>query len=78
MPTLSTGPGGLLDLATYPVDDLASPAARALIEHGRAALADEGVCILPGFLTQTAVEVLVSECTALSPVAHRSDVRGTP
>ena len=62
----------LVDTDRY---DLASP---ALHESCHRAFADEGVCVLPGFLRADALVALVTEADALAPLAHRSHARGTP
>lgn len=38
----------------------------------------DGVCVLPGFLGDDAVEVLRRECDRLAPVAHRSSTTASP
>ncbi len=49
-----------------------------MIADGNAALRDEGVCILPGFLRADVVESLIAECEELAPLGHHSEVSGTP
>jgi len=69
--TLRT-PDAAVDLERYPLDD------PDLIARAHRAFADEGVCVLPGFLRAEAVAELIAECEALAPLAHRSHVHGTP
>jgi hypothetical protein len=65
-------PAQLIDLATYPVHDLRSSAAQALIARCRAQLDARGACELPGFLTAAATARMVREADALVPVAHHA------
>jgi len=71
-------PDTLVDLARYPVHDLASPAARSLVARARASLADKGVAILPGFATGAAIDAIAKEADRLETRAHLEDVWGTP
>ena len=65
-------PSDLVDTERYRFDD------PDLIAAAHRQFVDEGVCILPGFLRPDTVAVLVAECDALAPSAHRSRVEGTP
>jgi hypothetical protein len=72
-------PESLIDLERYPVNDLASPAARAAIAAGRKSLAERGAAILPGFVRPEALEAMVKATEALRPRAFLEDVAvGTP
>jgi len=62
----------LVDLRHYPIDALASPAARALIAECRRQLAATGACLLPGFLTEAALAAMAAEAQALVHRAHRT------
>ncbi|HEY0389414.1 MAG TPA: hypothetical protein VGC71_13315 [Gaiellales bacterium] len=62
-----------LDLDRYPIDDLARPKARELVERCRARLAADGVCLLPGFLTAEAVDSTAREIEAEVPEAFRKE-----
>ncbi len=62
----------LVDLDRYDLDD------PTLHEACHRQLADEGVCILPGFLRADVIGGLVAECDELAPAGHRSKVQGTP
>ena len=62
----------LVDTDRYPLDD------PALTDAAHRQFADEGVCILPGFIRPEWVPALVAEGDRLAPLAHRSVVRGTP
>ncbi len=57
----------LIDLDRYPIKDLRSGAAGALIEHGRTELDDLGALALPGFIRADALTKLVAETTPLLP-----------
>jgi len=62
----------LVDLDRYPFDDA------HLVERCRHEFITDGVCVLPGFLRAAQLPALVAECDALAPLAHRSQVAGTP
>jgi hypothetical protein len=66
----------LVDLARYPVTDPGGAGAAA-VAIAAEALRDQGVAILPGFLTAHGVARLVTEGLALAPLAHHSAVEGT-
>jgi hypothetical protein len=51
---------------------------RHSIDACRSQLAETGVCIVPGFVPDDWMAKLVAECDALAPLAHLSDVVGTP
>ena len=65
-------PDDLVDSARYRFDDA------DLIARSHRQFADDGVCILPGFLHEDAVDALVAEADALAPLAHRAHSRSTP
>jgi hypothetical protein len=67
----------LVDRTRYPVDALASPDGRALVDVCRAQLAADGACELPGFSSAMATKQLAHEASALAPLAHHSRVEGT-
>jgi hypothetical protein len=69
--------GDIIDRARYPLTDLGSPAAGAVVDQARAQLAGTGAVELPGFLTAEGVGALVSEAEALVPRAHHSEGVGT-
>lgn len=60
----------LVNLARYPVADLGSPAAQAVIAEGRAQLARDGLCLLPDFLAPAALQAMADEARALEPGAY--------
>lgn len=67
-----------VDVLRYPIGDLTTAAARALIAEQRALLSATGVCIMPGFVSDAGVKELVAESDALRALGHLSDVTGTP
>jgi len=67
-----------VDLARYPLHAPGSSKAQALIAECRRQLAERGCCLLPGFLTETALGTMAREAVALAPLAHRTPgSRGT-
>lgn len=50
----------------------------ALVARSRDQMSTEGVCILPRFLSESAVRAMVAECDALAALAHRSAPRRNP
>lgn len=62
----------LIDRSDYDLKD------DSLIARARKQMLDEGVCVLPGFLTASAVRQVVAECDGLAPIAHRSAPRRNP
>lgn len=58
-----------LNVSLYDLTD------EALITQSRNQMSDEGVCILPRFLSESAVKAMVAECDALAALAHRSAPR---
>ena len=68
----------LVDVDRYPVSDLDSPAAQAVIAEHQLALRARGVSVLPGFVRTDAIEAMVAECDTLAASAYHQDVQGTP
>jgi hypothetical protein len=68
----------LVDVESYPLFELESARARAVVREGRAERARSGMAVLPGFLRADAIEPLRSECESLAKRGHFSEVRGTP
>jgi len=50
----------------------------ALVSHANHQMRDEGVCVLPQFITSAAVQSMVDECNRLAPLAHRSAPKRNP
>ena len=50
----------------------------ALIARANQQMRDEGVCVLPHFITSSAVQLMVDECDTLAPLAHRSAPKRNP
>ena len=67
-----------IDLDRYPIHELDSRAGQDLIERAQEMMRTETLCLLEGFLRDTALSQLGSEITRLEPVAHRIDYLSTP
>jgi hypothetical protein len=63
----------LVNLRRYPIADLDSSAAWAVVAEGRAQLAATGLCLLPDFLEPAALVTMVSEARALGPTAYHAE-----
>ncbi len=50
----------------------------ALIARANEQMRDEGVCVLPHFITPSAVQLMADECDTLAPLAHRSAPKRNP
>ena len=62
---------GIVDLDRYPISDIGTPAARALVREGRRRLAADGVFALPGFVRPAALPAMQDETDALCHAAFR-------
>ena len=72
-------PADYLDLERYPVTDLDSPGARAMIEEQRKSLSERGVAILPGFVKSYFLAVTSRLAEELKTTGHLEDgAVGTP
>jgi hypothetical protein len=71
-------PIDMIDTERYPLAELGSVRARAVIDAQRRSLAERGVAILPGFVRSGAIGRMADEALALQPQAHLEDVWGTP
>lgn len=63
----------LVNLETYPIADPASLARKALVEEIGQIYLRDGVCLMPGFLTTTAVDMMAEEAARASGDAYRCD-----
>jgi hypothetical protein len=70
-----TDPASLVDLERYPLDRLESPAGRDLVARCREALAEEALCLLPGFLKPAGIAAMCPEVQSLAPQAYRGEYR---
>jgi hypothetical protein len=70
--------GRIVDVERYPILDLDSPGARAVVAEHRRSFADRGVAIMPGFVRPEALDRIASDALALREQAHLEDVWGTP
>jgi len=68
----------IVDLDAYPIADPESAEARDLIERMAKRYADNGACLLPGFLTPEAVAAMAVEAEAVRPDAFRCDDSHNP
>lgn len=66
-----------IDLDRYPIHDLDSPAAKALIARAQEMMQQDTLCLLDGFLRASAVAELSTEITQLEANAHRVDYPST-
>ncbi len=57
----------IVALARYPIAELEAPAGRRLVAECRRRFDDDGLCLLPGFLTQTAVAAMTAEIRPVLP-----------
>jgi hypothetical protein len=73
-----TGLFDLVDLARYPLADLAGATGRSVVADGRAQLAAGGAAELPGFIDPGGVATLVEDADRLASRAHHSGGTGTP
>ncbi|MCW0001064.1 2OG-Fe(II) oxygenase [Pararhizobium sp. YC-54] len=64
----------LVDLERYPIDDLASPKRRELIENAKASLRESGLASFPGFLTEKGLATCVAEVESLKSKAYARDL----
>ena len=70
-PTMISDIADIVDLDRYPVLDIGTPAARALVREGRRRLAADGVFALPGFIRPAALSVMQDEADGLCREAFR-------
>lgn len=61
--------GDLVDLSRYPIDAADPQALAGLVERVRVELAEDGCCVLPGFLTAEGLAQARGEGAALAPKA---------
>ncbi len=54
----------LVDTERYPIDPVDTPAGKTLVEASAQRFGDDGVLVLPGFLTPDAVAAIAAEATA--------------
>ena len=72
-----SAPADLVDLARYPILDLAGAAMREVLAWARRQLRDTGACEVPAFLTPAGLATIRDDALALAPTAHRSEGYGT-
>jgi len=69
--------GDYVDLDRYPIHQLDSEEGNALISRCHAMMANDTICVLPGFLRKASVDQLTEEITGLEPVARKIDFLST-
>jgi hypothetical protein len=69
-------PEALVNLDLYPIDNLASEAARRLVARCSADLKATGACVLPDFLRPEATSALAVEAEGLAPLAYHNALTG--
>ncbi len=67
-----------VDLERYPITDLESPAARALIARMHEEMAYPGACCLRNFIRPEALEILRGEAEGLAHLAYGGPTETTP
>jgi len=67
---IAGSPAALINLALYPIDDLSTPAAQALVARCRRELVETGSCSLHDFLAPDALAQMVEEAREVAPLAH--------
>ena len=67
-----------IDFQRYPLDRPGSREYSAIISDAAAQLADDGCCVLKGFIRQQALPDLVQQAELVAPRAHRSFNRTNP
>jgi len=63
-------PGSLVNQADYPLSRLGSPEGVRLVAECNERLASSGVCLLPGFITPEALEIMAAEAREAEPHAY--------
>ncbi len=63
----------IVNVARYPILDQEHPQRRSLIERCRADLDAEQYCLIPDFVTASALAVMAEEATRLQDVAHHNN-----
>ena len=71
-PSAHAAPADFMDLDRYPLDGRDPHRYAAAVSAARAQLAEDGCCVLPGFVTESALPGLVAEADAVAGNAHRS------
>lgn len=71
-------PENLIDLDRYPLLDLDSDAAQAVIDEAKSTIARDGAVSFPGFLKPGAIASMADQAEALVPLAYPGPTRATP
>lgn len=65
-----------INLALYPIDNPENPVTQAMVARFQKQMKEEGVCVLPNFLSAPGLKSLVQESTAIAGESFHSTVRG--
>ena len=68
-------PGRFIDLARFPINDLAGAEGRGFLAGCRAELAEMGACNLEGFIWSDTAEAMADQALALISLAYEKDTR---
>ena len=66
----SMSPGSLVNQLDYPLSRLGSPEGARLVAECNERLTSSGVCLLPGFITPEALEIMAAEAREAEPHAY--------
>lgn len=75
-PGVHMSPETLVNLDLYPVGDLSTAEAKALIARCRTQLKETGACVLADFLRPEAIKALAAEAEHLAPLAYHNELTG--
>jgi hypothetical protein len=73
-----SAPSDLVDLARYPLTDLAAAPGKALLRHCREQLRSTSACVLEEFLSVQVASAARAELTPFLPAAHYCEKRHNP
>lgn len=68
-------PGLVVDLYRYPIADRADPRRAAIVQKHRRELEAQQYCVMPGFITQTALSAVLDEVDGVKGAAYRNRSR---
>lgn len=69
--------GYFIDLERYPIHDMSSQRAQALLTDCHEMMQEDTLCLLPGFLNEDAIQDLAAEITAIESKARRNAYEAT-
>ena len=62
-----------MNLSQYPIDTPENPETQRLIQDCRSELSENGMCLLPEFVSATTLDRMQQEARSLSPDAHHNE-----